>query len=295
LSESLSIIHQNNQLQRAETVVAMAVYSEDSAEWVNQAIVSILEQTYRNFLFVIIIDGDVSDAINDVVMACARSDSRVVVAKNTTNIGLAASMNRVIDWALSVSPVFFVRMDADDISRPQRLERQIAYLNKHQNVAVIGSALDEINERGVKVGARTMPASHKKIVRMLPRRCSLNHPTVTLRFAVFEEGFRYDATLRNTQDYFLWIELAAHGYVFRNLKEKLLAFRRVNDFYKRRGLSKSINEFKARILAMKKLKRYTLWNLTYACGVLFLRLMPGKVVKLAYQLDRHLLEKFIKH
>jgi hypothetical protein len=75
----------------------------------------------------------------------------------------------------------------------------------------------------------------------------------------------------------------------------LLRFRRVNDFYKRRGLIKSLNEFRARFRAMRWLKRLTPYNLLYACMVLGLRMMPSWVVKMAYKLDRHLLEKIIKH
>ena len=116
-----------------------------------------------------------------------------------------------------------------------------------------------------------------------------------IRYNVFNDGHRYNGDLLNTQDYFFWITLASKGYIFRNLKDRLLKFRRVNNFYKRRGLSKSLNEFKARVYAITKLKQFSPYNFFYACGVLSLRLMPGKIVKLAYKLDRHLLERFGKH
>ncbi|QJR82875.1 glycosyltransferase [Alteromonas pelagimontana] len=273
----------------------MAVYNGDRVNWVEQAVNSILQQTLDAFVFVIVIDGTILAELMELLLAFSERDSRIVLLQNETNIGLAASMNKAIEWGFCISPKYFVRMDADDVSKPERLERQISYLQHHEHVAVLGSGLTEIDEEGNKVGARVMPASHKKIVRMLPRRCTLNHPTVTIRYDVFAQGFRYDADLLNTQDYFLWITLASHGFVFRNLKERLLEFRRVNDFYKRRGFAKSVNEFKARIYAMKALRRFTLWNVTYACGVLCLRLMPAKVVKLAYKFDRLLLEKIIKH
>ncbi len=275
--------------------MAMAVYQADNAKWISEAVDSILTQTYTDFLFVIVVDGPVPQLITDALSKAAESDERVVIAQNSHNIGLASSMNSVIDFAMQFNPSFLVRMDADDISEEHRLLRQITYLKKHSNIAILGSALTEINESGDKVGARVMPASHRQIVRILPRRCSLNHPTVVIRFNVFTDGHRYDGELRNTQDYFLWITLASKGYIFRNLKDRLLKFRRVNNFYKRRGLSKSLNEFKARLYAITKLRQFSPYNFLYACGVLSLRLMPGKVVKLAYKLDRHLLERFGKH
>lgn len=290
-----SIIHNENKKKHIESIVAMAVYQADNAEWLKDAIESITDQTYTDFLFIIVIDGPVPDSVTRVLQDAAKSDIRIILACNSHNIGLASSMNSAIEFGLQFNPSFFIRMDADDISEAHRLLRQITYLKKHSNISVLGSALTEINESGRKVGARVMPASHKQITRILPRRCALNHPTVVIRYNVFHDGHRYDGDLTNTQDYFFWITLASEGYIFRNLKDRLLKFRRVNNFYKRRGLSKSLNEFKARIYAITKLKQFSPYNFFYACGVLSLRLMPGKVVKLAYRLDRHLLERFSKH
>ena len=290
-----SILHNKNKKQHVESIVAMAVYQADNAKWLREAIDSITKQTYINFLFVIVIDGPVPQAISGVLNDAVKRDDRIILTQNSHNIGLASCMNAVIDFSMQFKPTFFVRMDADDISEEHRLLRQITYLKRHSNISVLGSALTEINESGFKVGARVMPASHKQIVRILPRRCSLNHPTVVIRYNVFNDGHRYNGDLLNTQDYFFWITLASKGYIFRNLKDRLLKFRRVNNFYKRRGLSKSLNEFKARVYAITKLKQFSPYNFFYACGVLSLRLMPGKSVKLAYKLDRHLLERFGKH
>lgn len=295
LINQFSILHNKNKKKHVESIVAMAVYQADNANWLKESIESITSQTYSNFLFVIVIDGPVPDSITRALQDAAKSDDRIVIAQNSQNIGLASSMNSAIDFGIQYNPSFFVRMDADDISEAHRLLRQITYLKKHSNISVLGSALTEINESGKKVGARVMPASHRQITRILPRRCSLNHPTVVIRYNVFHDGHRYDGELLNTQDYFFWITLASQGYIFRNLKDRLLKFRRVNNFYKRRGLSKSLNEFKARIYAITKLKQFSLYNFFYACGVLMLRIMPGKMVKLAYKLDRHLLERFGKH
>jgi len=295
LINQFSILHDKNKKQHVESIVAMAVYQADNAKWLREAIDSITKQTYTNFLFVIVIDGPVPQAISGVLNDAVKRDDRIILTQNSHNIGLASCMNAVIDFSMQFKPTFFVRMDADDISEEHRLLRQITYLKRHSNISVLGSALTEINESGFKVGARVMPASHKQIVRILPRRCSLNHPTVVIRYNVFNDGHRYNGDLLNTQDYFFWITLASKGYIFRNLKDRLLKFRRVNNFYKRRGLSKSLNEFKARMYAITKLKQFSPYNFFYACGVLSLRLMPGKIVKLAYKLDRHLLERFGKH
>ena len=297
MNKQFSFLTPTNLYDSFETVVGMAVYMEDRLEWVEQAINSVLKQTYQNFVYVIVIDGEINEKVYTYLCDVCRQNSKMMLVLNRCNSGLSSCMNFVIDWVLSEhsEAKFFFRMDADDISEKDRFALQIAYLEKHLNISILGCALKEINEIGDVVGKRKLPVKHGDIVKFLPKRCSINHPTVAIRFDAFKDGFRYNNTLRNTQDYFLWIELAVAGYQFANLGEKLLQFRRVNDFYKRRGLAKSFNEFKARFYAMKELNCYSSGNILYAFAVLLLRLMPSKVVKLAYKLDRFLLARKVKH
>ena len=233
----------------------MAVYAEDRIEWVTEAVDSILAQTYREFTFVVVIDGDINDDIRTYLVDTADHHDHMMLVGKKFNAGLSTCMNFVIDWGLQHQLRYFFRMDADDISAPNRLEKQISYLEEHPQISVLGTALTEVNEHSVAVGKRKLPLKHGDIVKFLPKRCAINHPTVAIRFNVFEQGHRYREELLNTQDYFFWTDLAAAGFKFANLGEKLLKFRRVNDFYKRRGLNKSLNEFKARFYAMKVLKR----------------------------------------
>lgn len=297
MNKKFSFLTPTDLFESFETVVGMAVYMGDRLEWVEQAINSVLQQTYQNFVYVIVIDGEINEEIYTYLCDVCRQNNKMMLVLNRSNSGLSTCMNFVVDWVLSEhsETKYFFRMDADDISEKDRFALQIAFLEKHLNIAILGCALKEINEIGDVVGKRKLPVKHGDIVKFLPKRCSINHPTVAIRFNVFKDGFRYNKTLRNTQDYFLWIELTAAGYQFANLGEKLLQFRRVNDFYKRRGLEKSFNEFKARFYAMRVLKRYTIGNIVYALAVLLLRLMPSKVVKLAYKLDRFLLARKVKH
>ena len=297
MSKQFSFLTPTDIRESFETVVGMAVYMEDRLEWVEQAVNSVLQQTYQNFVYMIVIDGEINQDIYTYLCDVCRQNTQMILVLNRSNSGLSSCMNFIVDWALSehLETKYFFRMDADDISEKNRFALQVGFLENHPNISILGCALKEINEHGLIVGKRKLPMKHGDIVKFLPKRCSINHPTVAIRFNVFKDGFRYNDALLNTQDYFLWIELAAAGYQFANLGEKLLQFRRVNDFYKRRGLAKSFNEFKARFYAMKELKRYTVGNIVYAFAVLLLRLMPSKVVKLAYKLDRYLLARKVKH
>jgi hypothetical protein len=280
-----------------DAVVAMSVYAGDKQVWVEEAVYSLVCQTYQHHIIVIVIDGKISDEILTYLVNVSKLLDNVLLVRGDKNRGLSACMNFVVDWALAniAGIQYFFRMDADDISDPQRLEKQIAFLQKHPKISILGSGLYEVNEQGKQVGQRKLPQKHGEIIRFLPKRSSINHPTVVIRLNVFEQGFRYRENLMNTQDYFFWADLAAAGFKFANLSDKLLKFRRVNDFYKRRGLNRSINEFKARFYTMKVLNKYSLGNVVYAFAVLALRLMPGRVVKLAYKIDRYLLNKRVVH
>lgn len=280
-----------------DAVVGMGVYVGDKHVWVEQAVNSLIGQSHINHIVVIVIDGNVSDEILTYLVDISKKMHNILLVRSDINRGLSACMNYVVDWILLnvKTAKYFFRMDADDISEPNRLQKQIAFLDKHQTISILGSGLFEVNEQGEIVGQRKLPQKHSEIMRFLPKRCSINHPTVAIRINVFEQGFRYRENLMNTQDYFFWADLAAAGFRFANLSDKLLRFRRVNDFYKRRGLSKSINEFKARFHTMKILRRYSLGNIIYAVAVLTLRLMPGRVVKIAYKLDRYFLNKRVIH
>jgi glycosyltransferase involved in cell wall biosynthesis len=297
LSNTFKIISELPNKPSFESIIGMGVYAGDRAEWVEHSIQSMVNQTYKNVLFVIIIDGEIPLSLRALLVRKDEEHNNVLLIQSRNNVGLSKCMNYVVDWALEniVQAEFFFRMDADDISVKDRLAKQVMFLKANPNISILGSGLTEINEKGEKVGQRKLPLKHHEIMRFLPKRCSINHPTVAIRFSVFEQGFRYRNGLKNTQDYFFWADLAAAGFKFANLPDKLLQFRRVNDFYKRRGYSKSLNEFKARFYTMKVLKRYGVGNTVYACGVLILRLMPAKLVKLAYKIDRYLLNKRVKH
>ena len=280
-----------------DAVVAIAVYAGDKLIWVEEAVYSLVCQTYQHHIIVIVIDGTIPDDMLTYLVNVSTLLDNILLVRSDINKGLSTCMNFVVDWTLShiKSAKYFFRMDADDISDPHRLELQITFFKKHPKVSILGSGLYEINEHGDKVGQRKLPQKHNEIIRFLPKRCSINHPTVAVRMTVFKKGFRYRENLMNTQDYFFWADLAAAGFRFANLSDKLLKFRRVNDFYKRRGLSKSVNEFKARFYAMKVLHKYSLGNIVYAFAVLVLRLMPACIVKIAYKLDRYLLNKRVRH
>jgi len=296
LNSSFSTIKQAGIDLNPESIVAMAVYEKDINAWVYEAIESILAQTYKDFVLVIVIDGAIDSSLHERLFITAQENAKIELIHNSVNAGLSACMNYVVDQVIHRFPSveYLFRMDSDDFAVAEKMEQQVSYLNQHDDIDILGTCLLEINEKGKVVGRRTLPRSHQKIVKLLPTRCPINHPTVAIRINVFKAGHRYRESMVNTQDYFLWVDLCAAGFKFANLPEPLIKFRRVNDFYKRRGLSKSVNEYRARRYAMKKLNAFTFVNFLHAILVLTARLLPSKMLKLLYKLDRLVMKKRFK-
>ncbi len=273
----------------------MSVYAKDKLPWLKQAVDSVLLQSSKASLFVIVMDGSVPDEISLYLNKVEKANPTVVLVHGLKNQGLSASMNFIIDWTLQFEPKYFFRMDADDFCVKHRFEKQMALMEKHPDVDVLGTALWEIDDNGNQIGVRCLPTKHTALVKALSRRCPINHPTVVMRYTIFTQGHRYIQHMRNTEDYFFWITLAGAGFKFANLREPLLNFRRLGSFYQRRGKALSFNEFRARLTAMKVLNQRTIRNYLYAGLVLVLRMMPAWVIKMAYRIDRFLLKTLIGH
>lgn len=262
----------------------MSVYKNDNLEFLKQSVESILKQSFNDFLFYIVIDGSISQPIETYLNNL--TDQRVILLVNNNNHGLAYSLNKIINNIIATdvnNPKYLFRMDADDISDLKRFKTQVGFLENNKAISIVGSDCFEINDTGKVIGKRQMPINHKKIIRKMPRHCPLNHPSVAMHFSIFEKGFRYKNELKNTQDYYLWIELAAAEFKFQNLPQKLLFFRRSNNFYERRGLDKALNDHKARELARKSLGLNTPLNFLYAYAVFYIRQSPPTFIHFAYK------------
>lgn len=202
--------------------------------------------------------------------------------------GLAACLNELIDEALRNERwQLIARMDADDESLPGRMEIQRTFLAKHPDIDILGTACIEMNEHGQYLQTKQMPLNHVSIVRNLPRSNPINHPSVMMRRSVFASGLRYRTDVSRTEDYHLWIDAASKGFVFANLPQPLLKFRRDSRFFDRRGgLKQAIADLNVRLRAMRALRQINLINFFWAFAAFALRLIPGSAQRFAYLLLR---------
>ena len=200
--------------------VVMSVFN--GGQWLQAAIDSIVQQTYTNWEFVIIDDASNDDT--KTILNAYSQNPKFKIITNQQNKGLTKNLNTGI--ALSKGE-FIARMDADDISVPDRFAKQVAYLQSNPGVEVVSSFIEFIDENGHAAGQwddDRNATNWKKIKRKLPWYSCVAHPTVIIRKTVFE-NYKYNESQQNSQDWDLWLQLAADDKVIKKINESLLFYR----------------------------------------------------------------------
>lgn len=200
--------------------VVMAVHN--GMPYLPQAVDSILQQTFKNFEFLIVDDGS-TDNTAELLRGYQLRDSRVQVISQA-NRGLTVSLNRMLTVAQGK---YIARMDSDDIAHPERLEIQWQQMEANPDVVCCGTWAVEVDEQGRPFSHWAPPLSHEKIDE-LHLSCvggGIIHPTAMLRRSSLSQIGGYDSRWSVAQDYALWLRLAEVGRLC-NLPRLLLQYRR---------------------------------------------------------------------
>jgi glycosyltransferase involved in cell wall biosynthesis len=201
--------------------VIMSVYN--GAKYLRPAIDSILGQTFKDFEFVIINDGS-SDSSEKIIESYNDGRIRLVSRRNK---GLTASLNEGLGLAIGE---FIARMDSDDISSPDRLEKEVAFLDAHPDVGLVGSNYTHIDDKGKKTGLKsnvfTSPADLKACLVICNQ---YGHGSVMLRASALAKtpGYKgYNPTVGHVEDYDLWVRMSRVVGVA-NIEESLYLWRKL--------------------------------------------------------------------
>lgn len=195
--------------------VIMSVYKEP-LEWIKESIDSILNQTFKDFEFIIVNDNPEDDKLLAFLKEYEEKDARVRVLVNEFNIGLTKSLNYALREAKGR---YIARMDADDISNPERFREQIDFLLNNEEIAVCGTAIEYM---GNLSGVHYFPKNQDEIFLFLET--CFAHPTVMFRAEILKSN-EYSEQYKVSQDFELWVRLYAQGYLFANLQSILLKYR----------------------------------------------------------------------
>jgi glycosyltransferase involved in cell wall biosynthesis len=261
--------------------VIMSVYRMESPQLFARAIDSVLNQDVDPSVRIKVylgVDGDVPQELRDVIKSYESRIYRVIWFEK--NRGLARVLNDLI--AALEGEDFVFRMDTDDFSYPNRFQRQLAYLQAHPDVDILGTSIVEVGEgtkapRVIHFSRESERSARRYIARGVP----VAHPTVCFRGEVFKKICGYP-TVRNNEDIALWFLCLRNGLKFENLREPLYEFTVNKDFLRRRGLEKAFTEFLVYARGIWILHGFT-FDYFYPIARFMLRLSPRFVQNFAYQ------------
>lgn len=207
-------------------IVSVILSVRNGEPYLKQAVDSILAQSFEDFELIIVDNHSTDDSPHIVE---SYDDERIILTRPEDPLHLAQALNYAASMARGE---FVARMDADDVSHPSRFEKQVAYLQEHPEVGILGAQICPIDEDGAPItrGQYDKPESHADIACSLFFGCALWHPTVMLRKSVIDELGWYSSPViagreeYSTEDYDLWCRAIAHTQIH-NLAEELLDYR----------------------------------------------------------------------
>ena len=197
--------------------VVMSVYNGE--KYLSEAIESVLNQTYKDFEFIIVNDGSTDNSL-EIIKEYQNQDERIVLISRE-NKGLVASLNEGIEKAKGK---YIARMDADDICLATRFEEQIEYMEKNK-LDLCGSWIETFDEKNI-LNVWKYPETHRDIKFRSFFGSSFAHPSVIIKKIVFDK-LKYEN--ETAEDYRLWCDILANGYKVGNIQKVLLKYRLHNN------------------------------------------------------------------
>lgn len=245
--------------------VLMSVHNGEP--WVGAAVESVLGQTFGDFEFIVVDDGS-TDGTGAILDACRDPRVRIV---HQARVGLTPSLNRAI--RLTQAPLL-ARMDADDVSLPERFARQVAFLDAHPDVGLLGAGCHEIAPSGEVLRIVRPPADDAGIRRALIRENPFIHSSIVMRREAIERAGLYDEGLPVAQDYDLWLRMSRVTRMA-NLVEPLVLRRLTPGMISRaRDTDRLRTELRVKVRALRS-GAYPIWCAVYLLKPLLALAVPA--------------------
>lgn len=226
--------------------IIMGIYN--CASTLNEAIDSIIDQTYPNWEFIICDDGSKDNSYNIAKSYEAVDSKRFKVIKNKTNKGLNATLNKCLEIA---DGEYIARMDGDDLCDPTRLQKEVQILNNHPEYAIVSTYMTTFDEGGDWGCIKTL---ERPLVKDFPTHVPMfcHAPCMIRRSAFLDvKGYTEDKRLLRVEDYHLWYKFYAKGYRGYNIQEALYKMRDDRNALHRRTPQARLNGIYATFVGFK--------------------------------------------
>jgi glycosyltransferase involved in cell wall biosynthesis len=259
----------------------MSVYRGDAPKPLEEALQSLYAQTPAPDIFVMA-DGPVAPEVSKLLRREAER-GRIVLRERAENRGLAVSLNELLDEVLERGYDYIARMDADDISLPDRFAKQYAFMASHPDIDVVGGAIEEFSDDGSYRKVVRYPLDHEGMYRFFRKRVPLAHVSAFFRRSFFEKAGVYPTSSPTNEDTLLWMSGFASGCRFANIPDIVVRVRVSSSFFGRRGgLLKAWSDLKDRVLVIHTLG-YNSSSYFYALALFFINILPRNIKIFLYK------------
>lgn len=261
--------------------VIMSLYKSDTLDFVTLAVNSILDQNYKDFDFYIQYDGYVNEDIDAFLSGI--KDSRICIYRRDNNKGLAQSLNDLLDVVLPAGYEYIARMDADDISLPERFERQLTFMDTHPECDAVGCWAIEINSDGSEYYRKQMPVTYDECWKFFMQRDCMIHPTVLFRRSYFEKAGVYSLNTYFGEDTMMWAQGFVNGCKLANVPAYLFMFRLNDNFFNRRRGWKHAKGILTLRWKINKMLHYPMKAYLYSIAYAGAKMMPTSILNMIYK------------
>lgn len=274
--------------KKRKVSVAMAIYN--CAPTLREALDSILAQTYTDWELILCDDGS-TDETSAIATEYSMKYDNILLLENVHNQGLPATLNTCIKYAQGD---YIARMDGDDISLPDRFEKEVKFLDEHPEYALVSCAMINFDENG-DWGVQRKP--ERPTVMDFVNDSPFCHAPCMMRKAALADVGNYTVRkeLRRGQDYFLWHKFYAKGYKGYNFQEPYYKMRDDKDAALRRGFNVGYMQRINKALDSSKIKREIYRDLKIPYRYWIYSLRPVLIAMLPYRLYAWLHKRNINH
>lgn len=199
--------------------VIMSVYNAE--KFLHSAIESITNQTFTDFEFIIVEDCS-TDKTLEILKEFKEKDNRIKIIQKEKNEGPKGFIKNLNVGLNMAQGKYIARMDADDISLPERFQKQVTFLENNPEIFMVGAQIDFINEKNEIIGEKAGALEHEEIVKKMTSQIQLFHPVIMFRN---HQNIKYREKFLYCEDYDLYLNLITQGKKLANLNEKLLNYR----------------------------------------------------------------------
>lgn len=252
--------------------IIMSVYNDE--KYLKDAILSILQQSFRDFEFIICNDCS-EDKCDEIIKEFMEKDDRIIYFKNDNNLGLAKSLNKCLEKATGK---YVARMDSDDYSLEDRLEKQVAFLDENSWCAVLGGQMVYMDSKNQincsEKSSYPINISKSDVIKQV----NIAHPTAMIRKEVIDKvgGYTVGNLTHRAEDYDLWCKITEKGYQLHNLSDVVLKYRQDATTIKKRKYRYRIEEFRIKNYWRKRMG-YSFYYIAFAIKPLLVGMLPKYV------------------